>query len=152
MNLPSDAHTLLSHLSAALGLRELTFNADGVCALAIADRLSVHILADPNRGEFLLFAVAASLPSDPSADQLRYLLEANRFWHETGGATLSLDDQEPPRVILAQRLAWSPPDAARFVQNFEHFVGYLDEWRDRLAEAWQPLADAPQQARPDAFA
>jgi hypothetical protein len=62
------------------------------------------------------------------------MLRANRFWRGTGGATLSLDAQEPPRAVLCEKVHCEAVSAAAFQACFERFVHNAGEWFDVLAE------------------
>lgn len=121
----------ISELGQHYDIASLELNEQGILALAIGDGLSVHMQAIP-ASESLVFYAAVVVMSDPlPADLLVSMLQANRFWHETAGATLSLDDQEPPRVILAQSVRFLDLDTPRLIAAFENFAGALQamhEW------------------------
>ena len=65
-------------------------------------------------------APVAPLPATPSG---------------TGGATLSLDGNAPPRVILARRLSPVALTPAQFSDAFTGFVDQLHHWADELNAA-----------------
>ncbi len=113
---------MLHALGSALGIPELAFDAQGLRSLAIGDELVVNLQHDAAAAEVVMFAVVATL------------LHANRFWHGTGGATLSLDEHAPPRVILARRVAAAAVTPAQFVTLFEGFVDHLNDWHRLLGE------------------
>lgn len=132
----------LSALARSLGLSTLALDGDGLCSLAIDGEHSVHLQADPADGALVLFAEVATLPSAGDAQLLTLLLRANRFWRGTGGATLSLDEQSPPGLVLARRIDCAATTPAQFVQHFESFADHLVDWHARLtASPLQP--DAP---------
>ncbi len=125
---------MLHALGSALGIPELAFDAQGLRSLAIGDELVVNLQHDAAAAEVVMFAVVATLPPSPPQETLLRLLHANRFWHGTGGATLSLDEHAPPRVILARRVAAAAVTPAQFVTLFEGFVDHLNDWHRLLGE------------------
>ena len=117
---------------------QLQLNEQGILALAIGDGLSVHMQAIP-ASESLVFYAAVVVMNEPlSPDLLVSMLRANRFWHETGGATLSLDEQTPPRVILAQSLRFVDLDTSGVIAGFENFSGSLQAMHEWLAPEVRP--------------
>ncbi|HSV48180.1 MAG TPA: type III secretion system chaperone [Ramlibacter sp.] len=130
----STTNDLLRTLGQALGIPELSFDAEGLRSLAVGDALVVNLQHDAGTSEIVLFAVAATLPPNPPAETLLRLLRANRFWRGTGGATLSLDEHAPPRAILARRVAAAAVTPAQFVTLFEGFVDHLNDWHALLGE------------------
>jgi hypothetical protein len=125
---------LLEALAKFLQLDALQPDSDGLVAIAFGSELTVHLQADVDHHAFVLFGVAAALPPGLPQSHLLLLLQANRFWRETGGATLSLDDETPPRVILAERVSWLGTSPVEFQSLFEDFADYLRGWRARLLE------------------
>ncbi|MBL0419151.1 type III secretion system chaperone [Ramlibacter sp. AW1] len=142
----------IADLGTRLGIPRLQAGADGVIALQVQDRMTVHILSNEHDQAFLVFAVVASLPPQPDASQLLSLLEGNRFWHETGGATLSVDDQQPPRVLMSLRLPWAGLDAQGLFDEFELFVDWLSHWQQALMAGPAAPAAAGAAWKPGAFA
>lgn len=124
----------LAALGRALGLDALALDAQGACALQVDAGPAVHLQAAAEGEQGVLFAVVATLP--PVADGgsrhlLRSLLEANCLWQGTGGATLGLDDESPPRVVLAQRVPWAQLGAPAFLD----FAAQAAAWQARLEGA-----------------
>ncbi|MBL0419154.1 type III secretion system chaperone [Ramlibacter sp. AW1] len=147
MNIPEPIRHLIRHLGRHLGIRKLQPGPDGVVAVLVGDQVRLHILPKPIEREFLLFAVVGTLAPEPPLEQLACLLRANRFWRATGGATLSLDDEDPPRVVMAQRVSWHLAEA-EFIDQVEEFVGWVSQWRkDLQKEGWKSAdAQAPSPA------
>ena len=143
MNIPHAANDLVAALARQLGIEGLALDDDGLRAFEIGEKMTVHLQADPASHEFVLYAVAGSLPADPPAARLLELLNANRFWRDTGGATLSVDDERPPRVIMARRVSWVGTTPAEFNEAFATFVDYLADWWTRLDHASQGSAPPP---------
>jgi hypothetical protein len=131
----AEAAAHLGALGEALGIAGLDWGPEGLRSLDIGGQIVVNIKLDEAQGELVLFAVAGSLASTVSSAQMLKLLEANRFWRGTSGATLSVDHHQPPRVILARRCHLQAVPPARFVAVFESFVDQLRDWSAWLAEA-----------------
>lgn len=123
----------IAELGRHYNIENLRLNEQGILALAIGDGLSVHMQAIAAT-ETLVFYASVVVMSDPlSPDLLISMLQANRFWHETGGATLSLDDHTPPRAILAQSVRFQDLDTPRLIEAFENFAGALQAMHEWLA-------------------
>lgn len=134
MNVPQAASELVDELAKRIGLTHLHLDDKGLCALQVGP-CTVHIQADPAIHEFILFGIAGRLPAQAPSALLVELLQANRFWRDTGGATLSVDSEQPPRVILAQRFSWQGCTVAEFEQAFESFADHLVHWAESIGEA-----------------
>lgn len=124
----------LHALAATLGLPALTLDAQGLRSIALDQQHIIHLQADAPAQEVVLYAVAGQLPPH-GAGMAETLLRANRFWRGTGGATLSLDGNAPPRVILARRLSPVALTPAQFSDAFTGFVDQLHHWADELNAA-----------------
>lgn len=140
MHAPSEAHALISTLGQALGEASLQMDEEGLAFLPLSNEFYLHLQADPERQCFIAFAVVGSLPPQPPVRMLKKLLQANRFWRETAGATLSLDGEQPPRLVLADRYDWPGLDPEDFTDRVNQFIDFLHE-----ARAW--LED-PQESGP----
>lgn len=138
MTLPAEAHSLISALGQAVGEASLQIDEEGLAFLPLSDEFFLHLQGDAERQCFIAFAVVGTLPHQPPVALLRRLLQANRFWRETGGATLSLDEEQPPRLVLADRYDWPGLDAEDFVDTVNQFIDTLHEVRAWLDD---PHAD-----------
>lgn len=145
MQTPVEAHALISALGQALGEASLQMDDEGLAFLPLSNEFFLHLQADPDRRCFIGFAVVGSLPVQPPVSLLKQLLQANRFWRETGGATLSLDEEQPPRLVLADRYDWPGLAPDDFIDRVNQFIDVLHETRAWLDESatdpaarWQP--------------
>jgi hypothetical protein len=134
MHPTSEAHALISALGLALGEASLRMDEEGLAFLPLSNEFFLHLQADDQRQCFIAFAVVGSLPLQPPVRLLKKLLQANRFWRETAGATLSLDSEQPPRLVLADRYDWTGLDAEEFTERVNQFVDILHEARAWLEE------------------
>ncbi len=147
MQAPVEAHALVSALGQALGEASLQMDEEGLAFLPLSNEFFLHLQADPARRCFIGFAVVGSLPVQPPVSLLKQLLQANRFWRDTGGATLSLDEEQPPRLVLADRYDWADLDPEDFIEKVNQFIDTLHEARSWLDEPatgtgadWQPAS------------
>lgn len=136
---------LLNHLAAHLGLTALPLDEQGCCALRVGDALVLNFrwLAEDER--LVLFAVLGTLPMDGRAELMAEMLRGNRFGLGTAGATLSLDEQSPPHVLLTERFDGRHTMPAAFVEAVEAFAYAARRWAARVdappaAPAWVPPA------------
>lgn len=147
MHLPPESHALVSALGDSVGEASLQMDDEGLAFLPLGNEFFLHIQADPERRCFIAFAVVGSMPAQPPVRLLKRLLQANRFWRETAGATLSLDEEQPPRLVLADRHDWEGLDQDEFVERINQFIDFLHDARSWLEEpesvqdpAWQSAA------------
>ncbi|CAN7189765.1 type III secretion system chaperone [Acidovorax sp. LjRoot194] len=119
---------LFDALRQAAGLFPVELDAQGACTLAF-DQIAVHLQHDAAAHALTCFAVLGAVPSARREEVMAAMLRANRFWRGTGGATLSLDENEPASVLLSQRFDERVPGAsAEFVQAVERFVDHAQDW------------------------
>lgn len=134
MQAPVEAHALISALGQSLGEASLQLDEEGLAFLPLSNEFFLHLQADVTRQCFIGFAVVGTLPLQPPVSLLKQLLQANRFWRETGGATLSLDDKQPPRLVLADRYDWPDLPQEEFIEKINQFIDVLHETRSWLDE------------------
>ena len=51
---------------------------------------------------------------------------------DTGGATLSLDEEQPPRLVLADRYDWADLDPEDFIEKVNQFIDTLTDWYSQV--------------------
>lgn len=145
---------LLQALADKAGLPALPTDREGCAAIMLDERVALTFRALPDDEALVLFSVLGTLPLLGAEPLLQQLLRGNRFGRETGGATLSIDDAQPPRVLLAQRFDTRHLEAGEFVEAVESFADIAGRWMRRLdadAPADVPLP-APDWALPGRFA
>ena len=145
---------LLQALADKAGLEALPADRDGSVAIMLGERVALTFRLLPDDEALVLFSVLGSLPVLGAEPLLRQLLRGNRFGRETGGATLSLDDAEPPRALLVQRFDTRHLEAGEFVESVEGFADIAGRWMQRLDLDAAPdvLLPAPAWALPGSLA
>lgn len=134
MNTPERLQALLHELGQRMGLSQLQMDADGGCALELDQRMVVSLQYRETDDELWLYADLGPVPRRSPAFYEK-LLQANLFWQQTSGATLSLSGDQPPHVVLAHALHWLPMDDTRLGAAMERFVNAVEEWQVQLSQA-----------------
>lgn len=133
-----DAASLIAALGAKIGITPLVLDAEGSLALQVGADLLLHLQHDPRHNHLTLFMSLGTPTAATRQAIYADMLRANRFWRETLGATLSLDDQEPPGVVLALRLACAGLPAGDFLQAVEDVLEVAGDWLPRLSGGGEP--------------
>lgn len=136
----------VSDLGRHYDIADLRLNDQGIMALSIGDGLSVHMQAIADTRTVVFYASVVQMNEPLRPELLVSMLQANRFWHETGGATLSLDDRQPPRAILAQPLRFQDLDSPKLIEAFENFAGALQAMNEWLARETQATGSGGEAA------
>jgi hypothetical protein len=120
----------------------LTLNQGGTLALAFDDELTINLEHDASQDLLHLYAILGQEPSDHAARPAFYrkLLVANVFGHDTGGASLGIDDISG-EVLLTWRLPLAGAEVAVLRDAVQSMVATATAWRERLA-APAAVADA----------
>jgi hypothetical protein len=122
-------------------LNDLDLDDNGFCALRFDERLVVHIQHLAREDQLLLYADLG--PPALGAALYADLLRGNLFWRATLGATLSLSEDEPAHVVIAQKLAWQPLDEAALEQHLERFVNIVEDWQGMVSAEIAEVTVAP---------
>jgi hypothetical protein len=135
---------LMKDFGSEIGVGELILDEDGACALRIDDKLRVDFQYWPDR-EHLMIYVDLGVP-EAGAEIYIELLRANLFWRMTFGATLSLSNDAPPHVVLAQTSDWRSLRASSLKEMVERFVNTAQDWKEMIhapSEIGTSKADLP---------
>lgn len=124
---------LLKELGASMGMEELTFDENGGCVLQFDEVLNVLLLYEQHEDVLYLFSFVGELQKGKKEKMMRHLLEANYRWTETGGATLSLREDED-NVVLTRKLKVESLTREHFEQTLSHFVTSLEKWMGYLKD------------------
>lgn len=129
------ADALVAHLAAAAGLGNLALAADGSLALGVDGRFVLHLQSNDDEGTITMFAPLGTVPLEDATASYKTMLRANRFWRGAGGATLSLDEQEPPRAILSEKVHCDVVTQATFLEVVERFIHNAQQWSGIIGES-----------------
>ncbi|MBK8964026.1 MAG: type III secretion system chaperone [Candidatus Competibacteraceae bacterium] len=137
---------VLAELGHQMGLN-VTLNEEGVCRLVFDDRFSVDIEVGPDNATVHLYSVLCPIPPENKESFYEWLLEANLFGGDTGGAWFALDGAHG-EVVLNRTLKMANTDYRDFADLLEAFVNHLEAWTDKLAGGeLNESTDAPAAAR-----
>lgn len=145
MNIPQRLQMLLRELGQRMGLSLLSFDPYGGCALELDQRMIISLQCHESGDELWLYTDLGPVPGRSLALHEK-LLQANLFWQQTSGATLSLSGDTPPHAVLARALHWMPMDEASLVAAVENFVNTAEDWQARLELAETQTAVDPVNA------
>lgn len=122
----------------------LSLNQGGTLALAFDNDLTINLEHDASQDVLHLYAIVGQEPADLVARPAFYrqLLVANVFGHDTGGASLGVDDLSG-EVLLTVRLPLGGTDVTVLRDAVRSMVAVAAGWRERLAApAEAPVAPA----------
>lgn len=121
---------LLNQFAQSIGMPDLMLNEEGQCAVRFSGTITLEMSAD--EGRLLVYSDVGNVTPGTEDQLYPSLLQANLFWHSTHGATLSITDDQPPRVILAAQYDWMHLTPVQFEAHIEHFVDTAEKWLARL--------------------
>ena len=117
---------------------EIPKDEDGVVRFAVGD-ITVALMEMPNLGEMVIWSRMGELPAF-GADKLKTaLLRGNFLGRDTGGATLSLSEDD--EIYLHRRLDLRPLDGETFFEILTQFVQLMDAWRKTIV-AYVPIVES----------
>lgn len=141
---PELMHARVAALGVAIGLDPLVMDDDQL-GFELGDGLSMQLSSEPEHEAFLLFGVAGALPLPADAGLLMDLLRGNFGWRDTRGATISLDGDSPPNVVVARRLFWAMLTDEGFLEAFNGMQSMLVDLQTWLAAKDAPTPEASAQ-------
>jgi Tir chaperone protein (CesT) family len=127
----------LTKFGELIGLSDLAPDDQGYCLLQIDDHL-VHLQHDAETDNILTFTHFG--PADIDRTQATYeaLLEANHFWLQTRGATLSVQPGTGDIYLAAnfpaERCGESSVAGDNFQTFLQDFVQAADDWLEQLKD------------------
>ncbi|MBC05405.1 type III secretion system chaperone [Thalassospira sp.] len=144
-----DFKNLITEFGKSAGLDQLTVTEDGTCAIRFDDRITLNIERDAVKDVTHLYVVLANAEQSLSAEKMRMMLCGNLFGHDTGGATLALDDNQR-EIVLCRYLDFDIPDVATLTKIIEKLAQSADQWIEKLdkATATKPQSSASKTASP----
>lgn len=137
MKIPERLQILLRELGQRIGLNQLQLDADGGCALELDQRMVVSFQYRETDNALWLYTDLGVVPQRSLA-LYEKLLQANLFWQQTAGATLSLSADEPPHAVLAYPLSCVSLEETPLGIALETFVTTVETWQHQLHSAAAP--------------
>jgi len=144
MSNPTSPQALLATLADRLGVGPITADDDHVSVFSFGE---IDVLVSADDQSLTIFARLGEVPRG-DAEFLESLLEANLFWQDTGGATLSL---EPFSRMVLLALRWTPvqADSLEALESaIEAFAESAIVWTRTIDRLRQDSASAPSTATP----
>lgn len=136
----NSAKHLIAALGKAVGIEPLVLDTDGALALQVSDAVDLHFQHDSKHNHITLFVPLGTVAAADLKALYASMLRANRFWRGTLGATLSLDEQEPPGAALAMRLACASLADDDFLDAVEHILDAARDWMSHISSGANPSA------------
>lgn len=131
MQIDPSLQNMLSELGQHLSVGEVRLDAEARCAFRFGGRMTINLRFHAPDDQFCFYADLGA-PA-PSIEIYRDLLGANLFWRGASGATLSLSNDDPPHVILAQIFGWRGRTGAQFAREIETFANVAQDWAETLS-------------------
>ncbi|MNV16766.1 Tir chaperone protein (CesT) [compost metagenome] len=126
---------LIARLGLELNVPDMTPDEDGYLMLQIDEQI-VHMQVDADADALILYAILHQVESDRQLEIYARLLTANTFWHETGGATLSIDAASS-HVLICRSLSLRVLDEPTLETALARFTDTVNHW-----ETWLTAANA----------
>ncbi len=125
------ANQLLAGFGRLLAVDELKLNAEDRCVLVLNHDLVLTIELD-DAGQMVFSIPVDTIPGGRAEPLLRELLAANRYWLQTEGATLGIQNASGIVVAMHARPVIALDDSA-FAQLVEDLLNVAAQWRGRIA-------------------
>lgn len=140
---PAQLALQIDALGHSLGLESLELDAEGELALAIDGGITVHITCPLRLSELMLRVRVGPLSRQASSELLMDLLRFNRLDVDPEGPMVGLDEQDPPHLILAQRVCWRRLQVSEFMVVVERFIDTAEDLEAMRRDVGEPLAVQP---------
>lgn len=127
---------LLHSFGKSVGIPDLCPDANGYCCLSF-DEEFIHMEYNDVTHQLFLSSNVGSLPAGDRTRLYESLLEANYFFRNTKGATLSIDIPSE-HVVLVYQTPIESLDDHRFECLIENFLTVTEEWRSKIADEITP--------------
>ncbi len=125
---------LLADLAQRLKLQDLQLNEKGLACLVLDDKITIQLEHETATNRFHLYTVLGTVPAEGKEALYETLLTGNLFGHQTGGATLALDEITG-EVILFLTLNPDKTDSTDFEKALEDFAAAAEHWKEKFSEA-----------------
>ncbi len=125
--LPPQLAAQLIALGQRYGLDQLGLDDDGEVVLSFDDGIEIGLACFGPLSDLRLYCDVGALPARPEPQLLIELLKFNRVDADPDGAVIGLTDDDPPRMLAAQRVDWRGLTVTDFVATAEAFVDLVED-------------------------
>lgn len=125
--LPSHLAAQLLALGQRYGIEQLDLDDDGEVVLSFDDGIEVCLACPDPLSDLRLYCEVGTFPARPEPELLVDLLRFNRLDADPDGAVVGLTDDDPPRLLAANRMAWRKLPVADFVAAAQAFVDLVED-------------------------
>lgn len=129
----------LAILGELMGGNAPAFDEDGLCVLSHEDGFAITLMTAPNADILLLSAQLMEIPEIGRESLFAWLLRLNFLGLDTGGAALSIDEEER-HVYLCHSVPLARVDAQALVGIIGNFLDVSAAVRDRLLTQADPVS------------
>jgi hypothetical protein len=130
----------LGILGDLLGGEPLAFDDNGLCVLAHQEGFAITLMNTAESDILLLSAQLIEVPDSDNEALFAWLLRLNFLGLDTGGASLSIDEEER-HVYLCHNVALGRVDAPKLVTVLGNFIEVAAGLRSRLLQG-EPAGSA----------
>ncbi|QAU24766.1 CesT family type III secretion system chaperone [Dyella sp. M7H15-1] len=139
---------ILGEFGKRVSLPDLAFDATGHCPLQFDEKIIVNLQIHASSGNLLMFSPVGVIGDDADPSLLRRLLNANVFWQETAGATLSVIGHDGT-VMLAMQTPEDAMSLVSFEAQLDDFVKAVEYWSEQLSNEKAPAINHHQADKND---
>ncbi len=125
--LPPQLAAQLIALGQRYGIDQLGLDDDGEVVLSFEDGIEVGLACSGPLSDLRLYCDIGALPLRPEPSLLVELLQFNRIDADPEGPVVGLTDDDPPRLLAAQRADWRGLPVTDFVTMAEAFVDLVED-------------------------
>ncbi|GAA5149638.1 hypothetical protein GCM10023213_47610 [Prosthecobacter algae] len=123
---------ILASLPPELGLQDLASDANGICELAVDDRLKILIEEEPQTLSLHLYSVVASVAEMDAVPAFATVLEAQLFGREIGEGMAFGLDQATSEIVLWRKMYSGNLEPDTFAEALTEFINWAEHWQTRL--------------------
>jgi len=128
---------LIAGFGDLIGCQGLALDSVGRCSLLIGEDLTFDLMFVGESESLVCYVDLGPLERGKGEALYPVFLEANLLWGGTAGATLSISDDTPPHVVLAQTFSWPGAAPQQLHEMVEGFLKTANRWRDVMREVLQ---------------
>lgn len=125
--LPPHLAAQLLALGQRYGIDQLDLDDDGAVVLSFDDGIEVCLVCPDPLSDLRLYCEVGRFPARPAPELLVDLLRFNRLDADTDGTVVGLTDDDPPRLLAANRVTWRRLPVADFLATVQAFVDVVDD-------------------------